>query len=132
MAAVVAAVMSHADDGGHGPVPQGSKARAEKRAQEEKQAVKMMSMVGNVFEVQKVRRKNNQIWDTSTEEGRQQAAASRIQHFARRFKNRNVKCHRENLGTRLIFEQDLKFGVVRLVTQVAVLTATFHSNNSHS
>jgi hypothetical protein len=119
MAAVVAAIMSHADDAGGGPVPQGSKARAEKRAQEEKQAVKMMSMVSNTFEVQKVRKKNNQVWDTSTEEGRQQAAAARIQHFARRWKNRDVKCHRENLGNRLIFEQDLKFGVVRLVTQVS-------------
>lgn len=116
MAAVVAAVMSHGDD--VGPPNHGSKARAEKRAQEEKKAAQLMSMVGNVYEVQKVRKKNNQVWDTSTEHGRQQAAASRIQFFARCWRNRNIKCHRENLGLRLVFEQDLKLGVARLVTQV--------------
>jgi hypothetical protein len=88
---------------------QGSKARAEQHEREMKMQAKNEAILGNIHNVRTARAKNpkirnNKVFDTSTEEGKKAAAAWRIQLFARAFKHRKTKCHRENLGARLIFE----------------------------
>jgi hypothetical protein len=122
MAAVVAAVMSTKNNiKNNEPSPaQGSKARAEKHEREMKMRAKTDAILSNVSKVNAIRQKvkNNQVVNLDTEEGKRAAAAWRIQLFARSWKHRGVKCHRENLGARLVFEDELKIGVWRLLTQV--------------
>jgi hypothetical protein len=119
MAAVVAAVMSTAD-ATDAPSVQGSKARAEKHQRQIRMQAKNEAILSNMRKVSSIRQKikNNQVLDLETDEGKRTAAAWRIQLFARSWKHRHVKCHRENLGARLIFEDELKIGVWRLLTQV--------------
>jgi hypothetical protein len=111
---------------------QGSKARAEQHEREMKMQAKNEAILGNLHNVRTARAKirNNKVFDTGTEEGKQAAAAWRIQLFARAFKHRKTKCHRENLGARLIFEEDLKIGLWRLFTQVRQISG--HTGGVHS
>jgi hypothetical protein len=124
MAAVVAATMMNVAQRNSGdgdpPAVQGSKARAEQHERDLKMKEKNEAILGNMANVRSARQKikSNQVFNLDTLEGQQAAAAWRIQLFVRAFKLRKVKCHRENLGARLIFEEDLKIGLIRLLTQV--------------
>jgi hypothetical protein len=127
MAAVVAATFMNIQERNNGEVPpsRGSKARAEKIEREMKMQAKNEAILKNMGKVRSIREKikmSNTALGLDTEEGKRTAAAWRIQLFVRGWKHRKIKCHRENLGARLIFEEDIKTGVWRLLTQVSYST----------
>jgi hypothetical protein len=133
MAAVVATVMNVQERNERNGVdpnapPQGAKARAEKHEREAKMQAKNEAILSNMRKVQSIRERvrNNRVHDLDTVEGKRADAAWRIQLFVRAWKHRKVKCHRENLGSRLIFEEELKTGLLRMLTQVSPLNKLWY------
>ena len=121
MVAVIAATLMHGKDKDTPePGKMGSKARAAQHEKDAKDVAKFRDLLDNIDAVEKIRArvKKNQVWDESTEEGKQAKAAHVLHLFARKLKLRHLKCHRENLGSRLLFEEDMKIGVWRLFVQV--------------